>query len=394
MAGTGSSSPYEEDGEALTCNIPNPNGLAIDPRNGDVYFGIRGRLCVLREGSVTTVAGTGVEGNSDGPALSAGIGDIEGMAIHPNTGNLYFCDGCEDEGDWRIKVLANGTVSTVAVVEGPQSVMDFALDAENGRLLVSHFHGNKLTSINLLDRSETTIVDGLAVGNISSRFKSPNCLALDSATGDIYFSASSEHRLCKLSCRSGLVSTVAGFGHEGFSDGPASDAKLGWPIGVAFDPRNGDVFFVDGGSEGNERLRVLVDGEVKTIAGTGDSGRDNGDGGEATFMGINRVVFDVEESILYVNDNTGNLIRAVQMIGGGVPSLEECRAAVAANPRSLLRTDRKGRTPLHLARFHEASDDVLQFLEERTQVALQTDELHGDKGEEVFNYWFGLWDDL
>ena len=90
---------------------------------------------------------------------------------------------------------------------------------------------------------------------------------------------------------SGLTTVIAGVGAAGVSGngGPALDAALDGPTGVAVDPSDGNVFFLDDGT----RLRMIpastapffgqsmVAVDIYTIAGTGTPGY-SGDGGPGT----------------------------------------------------------------------------------------------------------------
>ncbi len=94
-------------------------------------------------------------------------------------------------------------------------------------------------------------------------------LALDAA-GNLYVADCGHHRVLCLSPQ-GQVRRVAGTGDEGFlgDDGPALDARLAWPQGVAVGA-DGDLWIAD---TGNHRVR-RVDGEgrIATVAGVGQPG--------------------------------------------------------------------------------------------------------------------------
>jgi hypothetical protein len=55
---------------------------------------------------VTTVAGSGLIGWVDGPALSAAFGNPVGIAVHPVTGTLYVCD----QANGAIRCIENGSM--------------------------------------------------------------------------------------------------------------------------------------------------------------------------------------------------------------------------------------------------------------------------------------------
>jgi RHS repeat-associated protein len=92
----------------------------------------------------------------------------------------------------------------------------------------------------------------------------------------------------------GTITTFAGTGVAGFSGdgGPATSAKLDFPVGVAVGP-DGSVYISE---YNNMRIRkVDPQGIITTVAGNGSSSI-SGDGGLATQAGIGQVIrFDVSD---------------------------------------------------------------------------------------------------
>ena len=87
------------------------------------------------------------------------------------------------------------------------------------------------------------------------------------------------HRIRRISA-SGEITTVAGTGTAGYSGdgGPATSAKLNWPLDV--EPTADGGFLI--ADLGNKRIRrVSPAGVITTVAGTGQGGS-GGDGGPAT----------------------------------------------------------------------------------------------------------------
>ena len=79
---------------------------------------------------------------------------------------------------------------------------------------------------------------------------------------------------------SGTITTLAGTGARGYAGdgGPATEARLSYPRGVAADAA-GNVYVAD---ERNDRVRKIdASGTITTLAGTGTRGY-AGDGGPAT----------------------------------------------------------------------------------------------------------------
>jgi uncharacterized protein (TIGR03437 family) len=98
-------------------------------------------------------------------------------------------------------------------------------------------------------------------------------IAVDAA-GNIYFADAYYHQIHKIT-PDGLIHTIAGningngtAGGFGGDDGPAAQARLHTPLGMAVDGA-GNVYFAD---SGNYRVRrVGADGKIATVAGNGSS---------------------------------------------------------------------------------------------------------------------------
>ncbi len=106
----------------------------------------------------------------------------------------------------------------------------------------------------------------------------PLCVALDSK-GNYYISDYKNHVIREVSASTGVISTVAGTGTPGFSgDGqPATAAQFSAASGLALDAA-GNLYIADGP---NARVRMVdTHGNMRTFAGNGSYG-DVGDGGPA-----------------------------------------------------------------------------------------------------------------
>ena len=140
-------------------------------------------------------------------------------------------------------------------------------------------------------------------------FKYP--LGLVSApNGDIYVTDSQAHRVRKIS--DGQVTTIAGTGDDGgFSgdNGLAINAKLNGPNGIAMDD-SGNIYIAD---RGNQRIRKIdPSGIITTIAGTGTPGS-TGDNGLAVNATLNYpigVAVDADGNI-YIAEQMGYCVRKI-----------------------------------------------------------------------------------
>src|SRR5215472_4261747 len=134
-------------------------------------------------------------------------------------------------------------------------------------------------------------------------------VAVDSA-GNVYMADGINNIVFKLA-PNGLLTAFAGNGTLGFSGdgGPATNAALFFPVGVALD-KSGDLFIADLGN--NVVRKVTRGGIITTVAGNGISGY-SGDDGPATSATLTRptdVAVDGEGN-LFILDSGNNRVREV-----------------------------------------------------------------------------------
>ena len=142
------------------------------------------------------------------------------------------------------------------------------------------------------------------------------------AEGTLFFVEMTGHRVRKIG-PDGLVTTVAGTGHEGSGgdDGPAAKAELNGPHSLAV-TRDGDIFVAD---TWNNRVRKIDarSGRITNVAGTGRKGF-SGDGGpaiQADFGGIYCLALDEAGQTLDLADLDNRRIRRVDLKTGTVSTV-------------------------------------------------------------------------
>ncbi len=147
----------------------------------------------------------------------------------------------------------------------------------------------------------------------NAMLNSPLGMAWD-AFGNLFIADASNNRIRKLSVN-GIITTVAGNGINGFSGdgGAATNASLNAPYGVTVDA-NGNLFI---GDYANNRIRKInTNGMITTMAGNGSGGY-FGDGGPATNAGLHGpfgVALDAFGN-LFIGDYFNNCIRKVDSSG-------------------------------------------------------------------------------
>ena len=284
VAGTGTAGFFGDDGLATTAQLQTPTGVAVDAA-GNLFIADadnnRIRRVAVDTGIITTVAGTGQAGFSgDGDAATnAQLRTPTGIAVDA-AGNLFIADAANN----RIRrVAADGIITT--------------------------FTGTGVAGFNG-DEGEAT----------AAELNFPYYVALDAA-GNLYIADQGNFRIRQVAA-DGIITTVAGTGHAGFSgDGDsATSARLSVPYGVALDAA-GNLFIAD---QGNFRVRqVAVDtGIITTVAGTGTHGF-SGDGGPATDAQLSvsyGVALDAAGN-LFISDTGNKRVRAVDLAASALPPL-------------------------------------------------------------------------
>jgi sugar lactone lactonase YvrE len=250
LAGNGNSGFV--DGPADVAQFNNPEGVAVDA-SGNVFVAdfANYRVRKISGGGVTTVAGNGIAGFKDGDALTAQFFDPEGIAID-ESGNLFVAE----YGNSRIRKIAAGVVTTHAgngiegFKDGAATNAEFdspfgvAADA-SGNIYVGDFRNNRIRKI-----TGSTVVtfagdgmDGFKDGpGVTAQFTRPQGVAVD-ALGNVYVADRGNHRIRKIT-KDGTVTTIAGDGTPGFKNGTGVNAQFYFPSGIAVDA-SGNIYVTD-----------------------------------------------------------------------------------------------------------------------------------------------------
>lgn len=295
------------DGPTAVALFDGPLGAAVDAQ-GNLYVADTENRRIRKispDGFATTVAGSGGASHLDGPAATAEFSGPRGVAVDTD-GTIYVAD----TGNNCIRQVKAGAVTTLAGTIQPASggIFGFA--------------------------------DGPAA---MARFSEPYGVAVD-AQHNVYVADTENHRIRKIS--QGMVSTLAGNGKNGFADGPGTTAQFFWPGGVAVD-RAGNVYVAD---YGTHRIRkVEPSGTVSTFAGSGTTGTSDGVGVTAQFTLPEAVAVDAHGTV-FVTDGTARVRQITAagtvstLAGSGVRGYADGLAATAQFQRpSGVAVDAQGR---------------------------------------------------
>lgn len=277
------------DDSAERAAFDSPSGLAVDAK-GNVYVADSGNHAIRKitpDGTVTTLAGSGLLGSADGKGTNAQFHAPSDVAVD-SKGNVYVADTLNH---LIRKIAPNGTVTTLnapstRVIEYVQGAVEDAGDFLDGPIA-------------------------------SAKFNEPSGLAVD-AKDNLYVSDRGNQRIRYVDFAAGQVSTVAGGGsYDGsnayfvqgdYADGAAAESRFNSPEGLAV-TEDGAIVIAD---SLNHAVRLLQDGRVTTIAGVPtEPGSTNG---VTAFAQFNRPtdVVALADGRLAIVDEHGNKVRILQ----------------------------------------------------------------------------------
>ncbi len=331
-----------DNGPAISALLQEADGVAIDS-SGNLYIAdyYNDLIRKVSGGVITAFAGRVVSGfgGDNGPATSALLYESIGVALD-SSGNVYIADN----GNNRIRKVSNGTITTFAgngtagyggdggaatsaELDDPNGI---AVDSA-GNVYIADRGNNRVRKVSPSGTITTFAGNGTAAyaGDLgpatSAELNFPEAVAVDSA-GNVYITDAHNQRVRKVSA--GVITTIAGNGTAGYSgdNGPATSAEVDVPIGIAVDS-SGNIYFAD---EANAVVRIISNGMINTIAGTGTAGF-SGDGAVATTAQLDNpfaVAVDASGNV-YVGDSRNNRIRML------TPAAVSAPCSYALNPTSV-----------------------------------------------------------
>ncbi|MCC6724411.1 MAG: gliding motility-associated C-terminal domain-containing protein [Saprospiraceae bacterium] len=324
--------PGSDDGAALSSRFFIPHGIAADSL-GNIYIADRNNHTIRKldsnTGIVVTLAGkAGESGSTDGIGSAARFKEPWGVCATPD-GTVYVADTKNNK---IRRILPDGTVSTIAgtgnfgTSNGPGLSSTFGeptgleVDADGNIYVADHLTHiirriNKLGNVSTLAGKPYLPGDADGTG-ADAEFWRPYGLSLD-LEGNILVADEWNHKIRKVTPQ-GLVTTFAGNGVEGLSNGDKSDASFSYPWDITVDPE-GNVYVGDGY---NYVVRKIdLDGNVTTFAGSPEvQGSQDGGVNIASFKGVTSLAWSSKTESIYACDAYNHTIRNIT-VGNAPPTI-------------------------------------------------------------------------
>lgn len=290
----------------------------VDPKNGRTVVTLEYSTdpALLHPYQVSTPAGSGTAGFADGTGNAAQFSNPAGVVTNA-AGDVFVADRLNH----RIRrITAAGVVSTFAGSGDPgftngigtaarfEKPAGLAIDAAQNLYVADEQNHQirKITPAGVVSVFAGSGIAGFLEGSAATaRFLYPTGVAVD-ADGNVYVADSGNHRIRKISAVDGMVSTHAGTGVAGATDGAVADAQFSTPKALALGA--GAALIV--ADTGNHSIRVIDAGTVITLAGDGTEGFANGLGTSARFASPGGVSRDVD-GVVFVADSGNHRIRRI-----------------------------------------------------------------------------------
>jgi DNA-binding beta-propeller fold protein YncE len=224
---------YDGDGgQAVDAYLDFPEDLVFDS-SGTMYIAdtynnvIR---AIDTSGVISTFAGTGSYGNTDGATTQAEFALPKGIALGAS-GEIYVSDGSNH----TIRKIAGGVVTTVVAAD--QLTAPIGIAVYGDYLYILDSGSNALKRFTLSTGTMTTLN--------STDLSAPTKMDITSDGSSIYVLDAGHYRILKLSATSGSVQDTIGSGTAGYVEGAFAEAQFYHLGGIVIDDDANIIYVVD-----------------------------------------------------------------------------------------------------------------------------------------------------
>ncbi|MBI4749734.1 MAG: IPT/TIG domain-containing protein [Acidobacteria bacterium] len=334
VAGSGNAGFYGDGGPAIGAgiNFLFGGGVAVDTQ-ANLFVADDGNYRIrrldLQTGHISTVAGNGSDffEQDNQPAISVGLSPM-GVAV--DTLNRVLI---ADNGNQRVHRIEAGIIKTIAgdgqfqfsgdggsAISASLYRLTGVVEDANGNLFIADTFNQRIRKVN----GRTGIISTVA-GNGEAGFSGDNGLAINASlfepaavaldrAGNLFIADTLNNCIRRVDATTQIITTVAGGPEaEGGDGGPATQAVLGNPFGLALDAED-NLFLTEREAHRVRRVDSKT-GIITTAAGTGSDGY-SGDGGPAVIAAIrNPFGITVDRSgVVFFTDTGNDAIRAIKGI--------------------------------------------------------------------------------